>query len=72
MRATVLSLRGQADALGQIGGGPVIGLVATISSLRAALVGAGLLSPALLLYGRALRRGQVVTPAAPNATQPEP
>jgi DHA3 family tetracycline resistance protein-like MFS transporter len=53
VRATVLSMLGQADALGQTAGGPVVGLVG-LRSLRAALVFAGLiLTPALVLYGRA-------------------
>ncbi len=57
VRATVLSMRGQADALGQIGGGPVLGAIATGLSLRAALVIAGLLlTPALALYARTVRR----------------
>ncbi len=55
VRATVLSLAGQADALGQLAGGPVVGWVG-LRSLRAALVFAGvILSPALVLYGRGLR-----------------
>lgn len=55
VRATVLSLVGQADALGQVAGGPVVGLVG-LRSLRAALVFAGLiLSPALVLYSRGQR-----------------
>jgi DHA3 family tetracycline resistance protein-like MFS transporter len=54
VRATVLSMVGQADALGQVAGGPVVGLVA-LRSLRAALVFAGLLlTPALALYVRGL------------------
>jgi MFS transporter, DHA3 family, tetracycline resistance protein len=57
-RATVLSMSGQANAFGEWGGGPVIGLVGTIFSIRAALaVGALMLSPALVLYGWAVRRG---------------
>jgi MFS transporter, DHA3 family, tetracycline resistance protein len=56
-RATVLSMRGQVDAFGQIAGGPLIGLVGTVFSLRHALVAAGLiLLPALPLFARA--RGQ--------------
>jgi DHA3 family tetracycline resistance protein-like MFS transporter len=56
-RATVLSMRGQVDAFGQIAGGPLIGLIGTWFSLRAALVAAGLiLLPALPLFARA--RGQ--------------
>jgi DHA3 family tetracycline resistance protein-like MFS transporter len=56
VRATVLSMFGQADALGQMAGGPVVGLVG-LRSLRAAMLFAGLiLSPALLLYGRAGRQ----------------
>jgi DHA3 family tetracycline resistance protein-like MFS transporter len=60
IRATVLSLRSQADAFGQIAGGPVIGAIGTVFSLRIALVGAGLaLLPALPLYTRTIRqRGQ--------------
>ena len=53
-RATVLSMSGQVDAIGQIAGGPSVGLVARSFSVVAALVTSGLLlSPALLLIGRA-------------------
>ncbi len=46
VRATVLSFTSQADALGQVAGGPAIGWVGTAFSLRAALiVGALVLAP---------------------------
>lgn len=55
-RATVLSLEGQADALGQIAGGPVVGAIGSAVSLPAALVVAGLaLMPTLGLLARAVR-----------------
>jgi DHA3 family tetracycline resistance protein-like MFS transporter len=58
VRATVLSISEQADAVGQWGGGPAIGAIGSLVSLRAALlVGAAVLSPAVALYGRALRHG---------------
>lgn len=38
VRATVLSMSGQVDALGQIAGGPAVGLVGNLLSVRAALV----------------------------------
>jgi MFS transporter, DHA3 family, tetracycline resistance protein len=58
VRATVNSIASQADAIGEVAGGPAIGAVGTIASLRAALVAAGLLlMPAIGLYGRALRHG---------------
>lgn len=60
-RATVFSVYGQADSLGQLLGGPAIGLVGTLYGLRAAMAVAGLLlTPALLLYARAPRRGAEV------------
>jgi DHA3 family tetracycline resistance protein-like MFS transporter len=63
VRATVLSIDGQADALGQIAGGPALGAVATAGSLRAALAVAGaILTPALLLFVRAGRQGQGAVP----------
>jgi DHA3 family tetracycline resistance protein-like MFS transporter len=50
VRATVLSMASQMDALGQVGGGPVLGLIGTLRGLRAALVVAGVaLSPSLPL-----------------------
>jgi len=77
VRATIHSLAGQADALGQVVGGPVIGVIGTVRSLRAALAFAGLaLTPALLLYARALGQGDgqgrdagkdAVAPAAATA-----
>lgn len=68
VRATVFSVMGQADALGQLVGGPVIGAVGTRFGLRAAMVTAGLaLSPALILYSRARRAGQVASPETRQA-----
>lgn len=56
LRATVLSMNGQADALGQIAGGPAIGVLGDLS-LRAAIAASGLLLlPALALYARAGRQ----------------
>lgn len=65
-RATVLSLEGQADALGQIAGGPVVGAIGLAVSLPAALLAsAAALLPALALYLRAVaRREEVVVEAA--------
>jgi len=65
VRATVLSIDGQTDALGQIAGGPALGALATLGSLRAALALAGaILAPALLLFVRAGRQGRAAAPAA--------
>ncbi len=65
VRATVLSISGEADALGQIAGGPALGAIATFASLRAALAVAGsILAPALLLFVRAGRQGRAVVPTA--------
>jgi DHA3 family tetracycline resistance protein-like MFS transporter len=53
LRATVLSMAGQMDALGQVGGGPVIGWLGGAFSIRAAiLASAGALLPAAALYRR--------------------
>lgn len=58
VRATVLSMIGQADALGQTGGGPFVGWVGTRWSIRAALgVAAVLQAPALAVFGWVFRRG---------------
>jgi DHA3 family tetracycline resistance protein-like MFS transporter len=57
VRATVFSITSQADAIGQWTGGPAIGAVGNVFGIRAALVlGASLLSPAVALYARAIRR----------------
>jgi MFS transporter, DHA3 family, tetracycline resistance protein len=54
-RATLFSVDGQADALGQIVGGPIIGVVGSGVSIRAALLSsAALLGLALPLFARAL------------------
>jgi DHA3 family tetracycline resistance protein-like MFS transporter len=58
VRATVLSISGQADAVGQAGGGPVLGLIGNLRGIRTALaLGALAIAPALLLYARAIRHG---------------
>ncbi len=54
-RATLFSVEGQADALGQIAGGPFLGAIGSQVSIRAALVtSAALLGLALPLIARAL------------------
>jgi DHA3 family tetracycline resistance protein-like MFS transporter len=64
-RATVLSIAGQADAIGQVGGGPLLGGVGSLVSIRAALgTSAVLLAPALGLYARAGKRPPVPEEAA--------
>lgn len=56
VRATVFSMAGQADALGQIVGGPVIGLIATFGSLRIAMLAVAVIAtPQIVLYLRTLR-----------------
>jgi MFS transporter, DHA3 family, tetracycline resistance protein len=79
VRATVLSMSGQMDALGQIGGGPVLGLIGTLSGLQAALVAAGVaLCPSLPLvllarwHGRELDAPVATSEGAPAADVPHP
>jgi MFS transporter, DHA3 family, tetracycline resistance protein len=58
VRATVLSISGQANAIGQAGGGPVLGGIGNVWGIRAALTaGALVIAPALVLYARAIRHG---------------
>jgi DHA3 family tetracycline resistance protein-like MFS transporter len=58
VRATVLSITGQSDAIGQTLGGPALGVIGNVWGIRAALTtGALILAPALGLYGRALGHG---------------
>ena len=55
-RATALSIGGQADALGQIAGGPVVGAVGLWSSARVAItLSALMLLPILPVFRRSIR-----------------
>lgn len=57
-RATINSIAAQSDAIGQTAGGPLLGVIARAVTVPAAIVVSGLVRlPALLLYGRAIRRG---------------
>lgn len=67
-RATVLSMRGQADALGQMAGGPALGLVARQFSARASL----LTSAAVLFLALPLFQRVRTLEGAPRATTGEP
>jgi len=67
IRATVISMTGQSNALGQVLGGPTVGWIGTAFSLRAAIVSAGLLvAPISALYARA--RNFIKAPGAPPDT----
>ena len=71
-RATVLSMHGQADALGQLAGGPIVGLVAETLTLRLALATTGLLlAPAVWLYCRAQANQLHDDAHAPGHTVPQ-
>jgi len=53
VRATVISVSSQVDAIGQIGGGPLVGLIARQASIPVGLLGSALLlTPALGILGR--------------------
>ncbi|HEX6680194.1 MAG TPA: MFS transporter [Gaiellaceae bacterium] len=55
VRATVFSITGQSNAIGQAAGGPVLGVVGNVWGIRAALAGGALaIAPALGFYGRAI------------------
>jgi DHA3 family tetracycline resistance protein-like MFS transporter len=58
VRATIFSVSGQADAVGQIAGGPAVGAIGN-ASIRAALVSSALLlAPVLPLYAAAIRKNR--------------
>ena len=55
-RATVISLTNVGHSIGEAGGGPALGVVGNVYGVGAALAaGAAALTPALALYGRAIR-----------------
>jgi DHA3 family tetracycline resistance protein-like MFS transporter len=56
VRATMFSVTGQADALGQIAGGPLVGTIGNASIRAALVVSASLLAPVVPLYAFASRR----------------
>jgi len=59
VRATVISMSSQVDAIGQIAGGPAVGLIGSLVSVRAALLTSGvILTPVLALYRFAIRKGE--------------
>ena len=59
VRATVHSMFGQVDAIGQVLGGPIVAGIAALSSAVASLVTSGLLlTPALFFIGRANSQSQ--------------
>lgn len=69
VRATVFSVVGQMNALGQIVGGPPVGYIGTAFSLRAALVAVSIiLSPVLLLFAYAARKGKTKGAVIEEAT----
>lgn len=56
-RATVISMTGQANAIGQATGGPAFGLIARAVSIPAALLGSAVvLSPIVALYRRLITK----------------
>jgi MFS transporter, DHA3 family, tetracycline resistance protein len=67
-RATVISMVGQASAIGQVAGGPPLGALAGATSIRTTLTVSGLiLFPIPLLYLRLRPDAQRVVPAAEQA-----
>jgi DHA3 family tetracycline resistance protein-like MFS transporter len=55
VRATVFSITGQSNAIGQAGGGAALGVIGNVWGIRAALAGGALaIAPALGFYGRAI------------------
>ncbi|MEN6409388.1 MAG: hypothetical protein ABFD44_06740, partial [Anaerolineaceae bacterium] len=62
VRATLFSVSGQMDALGQILGGPLLGAVGSAWGVRAALLGSvALLAPVMFFFSRARKDQEPVT-----------
>jgi DHA3 family tetracycline resistance protein-like MFS transporter len=73
VRATVMSLDAQTDAVGQIAGGPLLGALAVSAGTTAAMLTvAAFLVPSLLLYVRTIRLhgGDVIGDDASGAEEP--
>ena len=65
VRATVISMSSQIDALGQIIGGPIVGAIGTALGIPAALIASALiLSPVLILLVHTARQDQTQVPVA--------
>lgn len=59
VRATVLSMQGQADAFGQIAGGPAVGMMALLGSVRLAIaLSALMLTPILGVFSHSLKHSR--------------
>ncbi|MDH4334950.1 MAG: hypothetical protein OEW24_06790, partial [Chloroflexota bacterium] len=73
VRATVHSMNSQADALGQVAGGPLLGWLALAAGTRPAMVVVAIiLSPSLYLYLRTIRLHGRDLVAAPIEPESEP
>jgi DHA3 family tetracycline resistance protein-like MFS transporter len=73
VRATVFSVSSQVDAIGQISGGPLVGVIGNALSIRAALVTSGLmLSPVLPLYAIARHLLALQSGLTAPAAEPTP
>ncbi|RSD28468.1 MFS transporter [Mesobacillus subterraneus] len=58
-RATFFSVKGQVDAIGQISGGPAIGLIAASFSIKIAMIASALLlTPVIYLYQLAIKKSR--------------
>jgi DHA3 family tetracycline resistance protein-like MFS transporter len=67
-RATVISMTGQANSIGQAMGGPALGWVGSAVSVQAALLASALvLSPSIALYRRLKVRDRAVSAPVPFA-----
>jgi hypothetical protein len=56
VRATVLSIWGQTDALGQIAGGPIVGSVGLLAGVRVAIsLSALMLTPLIVVFNRVIK-----------------
>lgn len=73
VRATVLSMEGQSHSMGEIGSGPVAGLIGRLISIPAALVTSGIMQAlSLPLLGREAMRAPAHIPAEPTELPIEP
>jgi MFS family permease len=69
-RATVISMTGQANSIGQAAGGPAFGWIGNSISIQAALLASAVvLSPTIALYQRLIVRDRTTADPIPNAAR---